>query len=201
MSEVTSIAPLDSPADGYIIIAPLDERIKTALTGVQNKIAEVIPRSTLWLPEDDQLHVTFAHIISPDAKYAESTQSLFTRVGSTAISALGEIVPNDLDIPILFDKIEAFPGSIVVMGRDDGSMQQLRTAFGARFKRPEGTRPAPEIIHTTIARFREEMDLDIVRKCVAGLSVSFEGHITQLQLIHEQKIFVQEHEILQTYPQ
>lgn len=200
MSELTSIAPLDSPADGYIVIAPFSDETKSSLMALQDKITETIPRSALWLPEGDQLHMTFAHIISPDAKYAESTRSLFARVGGAAVSALQAIVPSDLDVPVRFDRIEAFPGSIVVMGSDDGTVQRLRGAFARHFERPEGTRPAPEIIHTTIARFREEIDLDIVRKCIADLSVSLETHLTQLQLIHEQKIFVQAHQVLETFP-
>jgi hypothetical protein len=93
-----------------------------------------------------------------------------------------------------------------VEGHDDSvdvnSYERLRERFVENFKElPQPTHRPPTIIHVTIARFRKELNLDEVRAIVDGLGVAFVLQTTELQLIHETKIYVQSHDIIARFPE
>lgn len=102
-----------------------------------------------------------------------------------------------------FNTVEAFPSAVIIKASDDGSFQRLRKNFVDNFDTPQGTRVPPEIIHTTLVRFKNPVDFLAVQELTAEIIADFEPfeEVTNtLQMIHEKKIFVQEHAVLEEFP-
>lgn len=144
--------------------------------------------------------MTFAHVLSPEVTYAEAKPLLYRRLQKNATRALDAITPKHLSIPVVFDTILAFHSAIIVKSHDDGTYDTLRQAFVEEFELPEQTRRPPKIIHITIARFRKELDFAQLQDFTAGVKVSLKEGVAELQLVHEKKIFLQEHDVIARYP-
>lgn len=205
MSEqpLTQPSEFDHPSEGYIVIAPLSNESKRAIGDIQARFVSQFGKDNLWVPTEDQLHITFSHIISPDADYAESRSELFSRVGPLASAVLEKTVVHPFALTTRFDTIEAYPSAVILKASDDGSFQRLRQDFINNFDIPPGTRMPPEIIHTTLLRFRKPVDLNEVQQLTQEIMAEFEPfeeNTTKLQMIHEKKIFVQDHEVLEEFP-
>lgn len=196
--DVVDIAKLDLDSDGYIVVAPLSDETKRSITELQQHIAGALPEGSLWLPQDDQLHITFAHIVTTDATYGEPRDVIFGRVHDAAVAGLERIVARNHPITILFDTIEVYKGAIIIKAHDDGTYQRLRQDFVESFQLPDGSRMPPTIIHTTIARYLQPLVLDTVR-AAAAIKLDVTEVTNELQLIHEQKIFVQQHEVIDRF--
>ncbi|HWZ65839.1 MAG TPA: hypothetical protein VNX65_03505 [Patescibacteria group bacterium] len=200
---LTQPSEFEHPSEGYIVIAPLSEASKQRIADIQSQFVERFGEDNLWAPSGDQLHITFAHIITPDAEYKEDRATLFSRLRPLATAALNKTIPGPFTITSQFYAIEASPSAVILKASDDGSFERFRKGFISNFSPPDGTRMPPEIIHTTILRFRNSIDLNVVRqlaqKIMTGF-VPFEEQTTVLQMIREKKIFVQEHEVLEEFP-
>lgn len=205
MSEplMTQPSDFDHPAEGYIVIAPLSEESKERIADIQSRYAELFGEKALWLPKEDQLHITFSHIITPNAEYTEDRSSLFARLQPQASAALSAAVRPPLAVACHFSTVEAFPSAVILKATDDGTYDKLRRRFIENFQPPEGTRMPPEIIHTTLLRFKEPVNLAEIQKLTEEIMEDFEPFdelTTSLQMIREKKIFVQDHEVLEEFP-
>lgn len=199
----TEPSNFDQPSEGYIVIAPLSEGTKKNIVAIQKRFAKEFGEDALWLPKGDQLHITFCHIVTPNVEYQEDRASLFARLRPQATATLQNTVPYPFAIASEFYTIEAFRSAVIIKARDDGSFSRLRQEYIDTIPVPEGTRMPPEIIHSTLLRFREPVDFAAVQKVTDEIMTNFEPfeEVTKsLQLIHEKKIFVQEHEVLEEFP-
>ena len=157
-------------------------------------------KESLWLPKNEQLHITFAHVISPDSKYKIDRTKLWKDLHPEVKRALEEITKKPLNIEVQFNELLSFQASIIVKGYDNGSYDKLRNKFIKLFNLPDESRRPPNIIHATVARFRNELPFDNVKTVTDGIGVSFTDSTQKLQLIHEEKIFVQSHSVISSFP-
>lgn len=202
----TEVSDFDHPGQGYIVIAPLSAQSRDRIGEIQARYAKRFGASNLWLPHGSQLHITFAHIITPNAEYQEAPSVLFERLRPLAARALQlsaqTLTPHG--ISSTFGSIEAYSASVIIKARDDGSFDEARKVFTDNFELPVESRRPPNIIHSTICRFRSELDLAEVEGYINEIMADFSpfDEVTEsLQLIHEQKIFVQQHQVLETFPE
>lgn len=79
-------------------------------------------------------------------------------------------------------------------------MQAVREAVRDCIELPEATRPLPNIIHTTIARYKAEQAFAPVEKAVKGLSVSFEQTFDSFKLVKENKMYTADYDTLYSIP-
>jgi len=200
MPRLTVPGDFDRSEHGYIVIAPLSEQSKQVVYGIQEQLAQLFPSSSFWFPRGDQLHITFAHVLSPDSDYLTDPEELAKALGPQAIEVLQYIIPNPLRLEVSFNAIEAHESTVIIKGHDDGGYDRLRKAYEESIELPPETRKPPTIIHSTIARFRDELDFDKLKAFVDGLTVSFTEVTTELHYIHEKKIYVQEHDIIARFP-
>ncbi len=199
MSQTTSKPSYDIACDGYIVVAPLGAETQQAIAALQARLVEKFSADALWLPDSDQLHITVAHVLSPEARYNEPSPDIFDRIGQSAMRALSLATSDQPAGTVIFDTIAAFPDAIIVRGHDDGELDAVRQKYVDNFTLPEGTRRPPSIIHSTIARYRQPLDLEEVQGFVSGLAIASSSTISEIDLVHERKVFMQEHDILQTY--
>lgn len=200
MSKLTDPADFDGYDHGYIIVAPLSDKTKQAIYKIQDEIANHFPRAGFWFPRGDQLHVTFAHVITTDSDYSTDREELYEKLGPQVIDVLSRIVSNPLSIETTFNVIQTYTAAITIQGHDDGSYEALRQTFTDAVQLPEGTRRPPNIIHSSIGRFRDEIDYDKLKDFVDSLSISFSETTTELLFVREKKIYMQEHDIIARFP-
>ena len=203
MTEKTAVFDYEQLVDGYLIFAPLSEHTQSEIHRIQDVLAEKLGASKLWIPRGEQLHITFAHIVSPDDScvYEEDRSVLFSKTRASAVRALEQIVPAGLDIPLTLAGISASPYAIIAKWRDGGEYDKLRKEFTTRFELPEPTKRPPEIVHTTIARFRDEINFDKVRQAIENVKAPKLGdHTTKLLLGNEKKIYMQKYTVLDQFP-
>lgn len=200
MNQQTTPSTFNINSHGYIIISPLSENLKKQIYVIQNKLANKFGKSVFWFPEKDQLHITFAHIISPDASYPVNPTILYENLSPTAIKTLDKITPETLNICVNFGTVEAHPSAIILKGHDDGSYDSIRRQFSDSITLPSQTRRPPNIIHSTIARFRQKIDLNTIQNFVEDFKLDQPEDLTELLLIHETKIYAQEYNIIKRFP-
>lgn len=58
--QMTELGDFNRPTEGYIVITPLTEEVKSGIATIQHQLLNHFPHSALWLPEGDQLHTTIA---------------------------------------------------------------------------------------------------------------------------------------------
>ncbi len=185
------------PRVGYwvgFLLSPTNQHVITKLL---NELSAALP-GVLWLTSPEQLHVTLFEIIMPLRDYPEDKDELFARRKEEIECNLAELFAGQRPIRVRFDVIAASDQSIIIKGSDDGSFQKLRDMA---VKRPiilGGSRMPPDIIHTSIARFRKPVDLGVVQDVVGDHTVSFEEGVEAFSLrrIHRTPL---EAELLKSY--
>lgn len=197
MSTTITAPETGRPVNGYIVIAPLSKESRAVIYELQDAIQARFPDNSFWFPRGEQLHITFAHIITPNVAYPDEPIQLWEQIGNQAVTALRQITPQPLAVDISFDAIQASPQAISLKGHDDGTYQRLRDRFVENFALPEASRRPPAIIHTTIARFYDQIALEDVQECVAQLHPNFVEITQELQIIHETGLYVHDHDVLE----
>jgi 2'-5' RNA ligase len=199
MSLTSSNPTYEAACDGFIAVAPLDPAVQQSIAGLQAKLAERFSAEAFWIPTGDQLHITVAHVLSPEVTYDEPAPEIFGRVGQQAMRALDIAVQDRPTDTVVFDTVEAFADAIIVRGHDSGELDAVRQTFVDNFDLPAGTRRPPTIIHSTIARYRKPLNLEEVQEFVSSLAIDSSTDISEIHLVHERQIFMQASDILQTY--
>ena len=194
--EMTEVGDFNRETEGYIVIAPLPEHVKNYIGSIQEHLGSELPSSSLWLPEGDQLHITFAHVVSPDAEYDDPREEVFNSLRANAEVAVSHAAGNVTGNRVTFNEIKVFPGAVILTGIDNGTFDRARAIFADEVQAPDETRKPPKIIHTTIARFNEPIALDRVRQAVAEIHPEVAFEIPSLQLIQEHKMYTQSHTVL-----
>jgi hypothetical protein len=62
-----------------------------------------------------------------------------------------------------------------------------------------GTKRPPSIIHATIARFVDEIDLGVVEDFASSQSINFTQHVESFRLVNEKKIPMLDYDIVKEY--
>ncbi len=197
--DVTAIGEFERQTEGYIVIMPLPDAVTSKIDSLQQEIAEQLPASGLWLPHGDQLHVTFAHVVSPDATYESDRDTLFEAARPAVESALTDVAPLLRGNTIVFDTIQAFPAAIILTGKDYGTMAMARQKYLEKVQLPDGSRLPPKIIHITLARFREQMNMADVEAAIAKLTPNILFTPERLELVQEHSMYTQSHTVIGQY--
>lgn len=181
----------DSSSSGYIAVAPLSGECKDRIYDIQKKINSYFSSDEIWFPKNKQLHITFAHVISPDSTYQSDIDILFKSLKDDVQNSLKDITSSTHPIDVNFNKIRVFEPSIILQGFDNGTFENIRNKFINGFNLPDESRKPPNIIHVSIARFRKKKDIFKIKGLIEDLNVNFTEKILSLELIHETKIYVQ----------
>jgi len=192
---MTELGDFERPTEGYIVIMPLPEDVKQSIAQIQSLLTDGgIAEQALWLPSGDQLHSTFAHIVSPDADYEdEKRANVFANLEEQTDEALEAIIPKARGDRLVFDELRVFPAAVILVGHDDGIIAQTRKDLTATVDLPDETRRPPDIIHVTIARFKRRIPLGTVKELLEGVTPHIETRVDSLQLIQEHAMYTQSH--------
>lgn len=87
-----------------------------------------------------------------------------------------------------------------MQGTDNGEFKSIREQFLDKIELLPNTKRPPEIIHSTIARFQKEQELQPIVDFIAREELAFEQVVSSFRLVREAVIPQLEHELIKNYP-
>ena len=184
--------------DGYMSNIPLTVEGQGAIVALQRKVADQLG-SAIWLQPKDTLHATLFDFIAPKVEYDEERSVLFEKQKGLIDRVLAQLALESHSFTITFSEVHASPSAIYVQGYDDGSIVRIRERFMQLYPLDDRTKKPPTIIHSTIARFNDEIEIEHVDQAVAQLQIAATVPVESLRLVHEQQIPMLEYEEISIY--
>jgi hypothetical protein len=190
---------VNKPFEGYIVNTAFSDENTKVVSDVTKQIQAALADAVFCMP-DRSLHTTLLDWIAPLVDYdGQDKAKLFAQVQPTYDKALTEALAAFGPITVHFDEIRVAPSTIFMIGHDDGQFQKIRDSFMQNVELLPGTKLPPTIIHSSLARFTQPIDLDMAGSVVAKLKVDFIQTVTDFRLIHTSKEPMLEFEILKQY--
>jgi hypothetical protein len=180
-TEINTTIDITAPDNDCIAVALLSETGQQQLTSLLEGLRERLG-DTIWPMPAAALHITLCEIIQPKP-YIEDKAALLKNFPH--YEAVLEEILTMPPIPITFDTIEVSPQTIIVRGRDNGTFNRIREQLVEKLPLPNETKSPPDIIHSSIARYTKEVDMEEVKAVVADFSISFVETISEFQLLRQ----------------
>lgn len=155
---------------------------------------------TIWNTPPETLHITLMDWLAPLVDYGESKDKLFKQYFPQYDAVMTRILKDYEPINVHFDTIKVTPNAIIVVGRDAGSFQSIRERFREEGGLLPGTKQAPTIIHSTIARFQREQPIQPIVDFIGKQSLSFDYTVLYFRLVRESVTPMLAHELIKKYP-
>lgn len=186
--------------DGYMVNTIPSEPNRKKVADFQSRLAARFG-SNVWLTPPSTLHITLMDWIAPLVDYGEDKSTLFQRHFAEYDEAMTELTARLKPITVHFNSVRATPGAIILVGEDDGSFQSIREDFLGKIALLPGTKEPPTIIHSSLARFTTEQDLEPLVDFVNKQSeLSFDHTVTHFRLVQERVAPQLEHRLIKEYP-
>ncbi len=194
MSKTVINARIGKPAIWYTLNAGLGLEGTKQIGMLQQLLAQQFG-DVLWLVPPDDLHITLMDWLV-DAEYGRDKRQLRPAYEAALLEVLRGMGP----IEVRFDTIASYPAAIIVRGQDDGQFQRIRQGFLDRVQLLPGTKPPPDIIHFTLARFAKTHELKPIEDLAARQTIALIEPVSSFRLIRERKIPMVEYNIIKEYP-
>ena len=166
---------------GYGVGAYLSRPSQEIVTSLLEQLTSELP-GILWPMPPGDLHITLFEIIVSLGEYEGDRDKIYEKHRPAIEQELDNLLSQMEPIKVDFTRLEASPAAIIVKGTDDGSMQTIRDKIVSKSLLPSETKLPPGIIHSTIARYIKEIDLDHVQEVLKHHSVNFEETIHEFKL-------------------
>lgn len=165
----------------YSLVALLSKNAQLKITNLLEALDQDLPR-VIWPVPPEALHVTLCEIIGI-ADYGQDKEALYAMHHEKYEQLIKEILATTRPVMLDFNTLEASPRAIILTAEDDGTFGRLRESLAAKLPLPQKTQLPPAIIHSSIARYIKETDLEQVRRIVQGYSLSLSEEIHEFRLI------------------
>lgn len=172
---------------GFVVNSGFSENGCVEIKLIQDTLTRC-PGDAVWFPGADALHITLMDWFAPLVQYELPHEELFQKHKDEYVTALKKILENQNVITVSFDTIHVTPAAVILIGTDDGSYANLRETFLKHTSLVPGTKMPPKRIHTSIARFKKEIPLEAVEKCLAETKVHFRETVKEFRLVREREI-------------
>ena len=183
---------------GYMLNVGLSKENQQIIAAINEKIKSTFGDVILNQP-GNALHITLMDWVTPLTKYEEDWDGLFARLYPLYDETFSKLVEDVSPFTIVFDTIKVSPAAIFIQGHDNGQFQRLRNTFAQEIQLVAGTKPAPKIVHCTIARFDQEIELQAIEEYVASLSINFDQQIDTFRLVNEIDMPMLSYEVIKNY--
>lgn len=189
---------INKPINAYALVAMMSPSGQGHLKNLLQNLKEDIGGG-LWVMPPNALHITLFEIVQ-DKNYSDNPDNIFNKNADTYINKPAHILSAYKPIAVDFNEIFASPQAIIIKGNDDGSFGQIRKQILQSMDLPAGTALPPQIIHSSIARYTQEMPLDSVREVASKYTINFVEVVQEFRLIHSLISPLQKYEVIKTYP-
>lgn len=162
------------PIDWQVIVADPSDQMKDKIRNILGALEESSIGEFIWAMPLEQLHFTLCTCKEE-------------KLSKTEYEIISSIITKHKPINVIFDKIEVSPAALIIKGDDSGIFDKIR-------KEIIGSLPKvtyPNIVHCTIARYTNEIELHEVKKAVSKLSISCEERIDKFHLRNLRKLPMQ----------
>lgn len=174
---------LDKEKVGYWVGFFLSPENQQKIAELQAQLHQELPGILWTMPDITQQHVTLFEIIMTFRDYPEDPDVLFERCRAGIDAQLKASLAEQKPITVTLDTLEASQSAIIVRGTDDGSLQHIRNAISDKQLLPDGTRTPPDIIHSSLARYVQEVDLSHVQAVLARHKLNLTQVVTEFKLV------------------
>lgn len=181
----------------YWIVSPVSDEVAQVIAAIQAALKERFSAS-VWTVPRESLHISF-NALSPIYE-SDELASAPADVSPSYKAAFKKLVSGASPIELHFDIVEAFPAAIILKATDDGSYKTLRDQFNKAIKLPASTKATPNIIHTTICKFHEEIDFDEVKDLLTTKSVQINMTVSEFRIVREKILYMVDYDVLERYP-
>jgi hypothetical protein len=198
MEQTSSYSELNLDVTGYMLNTCFGDENKKRIADLQQIFIDKFDPAIYAIPVDS-LHITLMDWVAPLVDYGKDKDVLFHSLYDKYDHVVDNILKNVGEIHITFDTIKASTGAIFITGHDNGQFQSIRDEFMDKIDLMPGTKRPPSIIHATIARFAQEIDLTVVQDFVSNQGINFTQRIESFRLVNEKKIPMLEYDIVKKY--
>ncbi len=175
---------------GYMLNTGFSTENIAKIQGIQQYLEGKFPGSFIFYP-GETLHITLMDWTAPLVDYGRDKDELFEELYPEYDKVLTDILKVIKLITVHFKEIRVSPDAIFIVGEDDGSYQKIRDEFIGQIELEEGTKRPPQIIHSTIARFREEVEVGEIQLALNSLNLDLVQSINDFRLVKETEVPMQ----------
>ena len=196
-----TIAPdahINQHVTGYVVNASFDVDTQQAIAKIQDEIAHELG-SAVWIPPLRSLHVTLLDWIAPLVEYNRNKDQLYAELYHSYDAVLHKILDKQHSINTVFKEIRVSQSAIYIVSTSNAELNHIRQQFLKNITLIDDTKQPPQIVHSTIARFTETIELDKVQEVLETLHVDIAQEITSFQLVKETVSPMIDYEMIKKY--
>lgn len=190
---------LEKPYRGYVMNTRFSDENSLKVMSLIKDIKAKYGRAVYAVPEES-LHITLLDWIAPLVDYdGRDKDELFKSIYESYDRAINEALADEHTFDAVFNAIHVSPTTIFISGHDNGEFERMRSKYLDGVKLLPNTKRPPTIIHSSLARFTEELDLAEVEAFMASRTISFRQRIEDFRLVYTYREPMLEFEVLKTY--
>ncbi len=191
---------LNKSAVGYMVNTLLSEPSRNEIKQLQDTfVAEF--GYPVWATPVDSLHITLLDWLAPLVDYSGSKDRIFREIKPKYDKALGEILSNVDPISLTFGKIIVSQSAIVIVAdkKSTQAFNDIRQKFLSKIDLLPNTKQPPNIVHSTIIRFVDEIPMKKAMSIANSLNCSFIEQVSSFQLVREARLPMLEYSVIKLY--
>lgn len=184
MSTVETIPAqyLNEPSIGYVYAALLSEHAQSKITELLESMRQELP-GIIWTMPPDALHITLCEVIQSRKPYSEDKDTLFARRQDEYFDGAAHALKGISVLNVVFNQIEVSKDAIIIRTQDGAPFNDIRATLLSHISLPDETKRPPGIIHSSIARYQQAVDIETVQSVAASHRINFTEEITQFKLL------------------
>ncbi len=169
---------------GFMLNAGLGSDTTSRVADAQDKLVETWGKA-IYCPPAESLHITLMDWIAPLVDYGKEKDEIFREIYSDYDKVFREVIENMSTIKVSFREIHISSNAIIIVGTDGGQFRSIRQGFLDKVELLPGTKRPPSIIHCTIARFNEAIELEPIKHFIDHIQFFAEENVKSFRLVKE----------------
>lgn len=190
---------IGKPVLGYAVSARFGDSNRKILAELISQIELAFPGTTFSAPSAS-LHITLLDWVAPLVNYnGQDKDGLYRQVKADYTKAIKNILAGFGPISVRFTEIRVVPSGIIIVGQDGGQFGDIRRQFNQRVEVLTGTKPPPEIVHSTLARFTVVTEIEPYVDFIRGKSIDMPQVVDEFVLTRSLMEPMLDYEIVQRF--
>lgn len=199
MELTQSVDWLKQPHTGYVVNTSFSDANSDVLSKLMNDIENEFGNAIFCMPKDS-LHITLFDWIAPLIEYdGQDKTILFDQIKDGYDQAITEVLDTIEPFSVRLNEVHVSPTTIYIKGEDNGQFQKIRQGFLDKVTLLSDTKQPPTIIHSSLGRFTEPIQMDRVREFLAKRTLDIIQPVETFRLVKTSREPMLEYEVLKTY--
>lgn len=182
------------PSEEYSLLAFISKEGSEKLAPILSSLETTFPGSIYSL-KHGQLHITVTAVMR-DITYGDATREEFLRNEKAIIGGISKVLKNYASYSIHFNEVKATQDALIITSPDSDTLNKLRSDIIHELAIPY---PPSAIAHSSIARFRSEVNLEDINSRLTDFDIGFTERISELCLVRETVMPLEKYEVIATF--